>query len=247
MTFLELYGAALDLELGTSDTVLFTVARRKLAINDAVTAWIRDTGITKRISSFSLVTGTSLYNLDLLAGFTHLDGPPYIKVVTGSTTRYIQGPTELPRIGPIDLDREFPGWDAAPSGTPTAWFEKFDGGNHYIGVTPAPLTTGSTWTLYVRYVSNPPAVMSADADIPLTFTGPLPVYSFVPFHQALVHYAASKLERLRKNYDGAKMQMAEYNNYVNKWFTEVQRDSNPQIQMAHNYYQSRGRVDDWRT
>lgn len=251
MQFLELYGAKLDIELGTDSTVLFTTARRKSAINEAVLDFIRRTGLTKRYGSIPLVTGTAEYSLDVMAGYRHIDGAPSIKIVTGSTTRYIQGPMAFPRYDVEQLDADAPGWKASPNGTPSAWYLKRDGAQTYVGVTPAPDTTGSTWTLIVPYVSAPPGPMIDDEDAPLEFTDGFPtgypVFEFYLYHQALVHYAAARLEALRKNYDGIKWQLAQYQSYVSDWFRLQQKDSNPHIPLVRNYYRERPNRVDGRT
>lgn len=236
MTFLELYGAALDTELASSDrTQLFTTARRKKAVNDAVKNFVRQTGCTKIYGSISIVDNTGEY--DLFAAFSdyrRIAEPPSVKIVSGSNTRYIQGPNDFPRRSPAELDRLDPGWKSASKGTPTSWYLKDDSGKQLLGMTPPPEVGADTWTFVVPYVADP-TDMSADADLPFTIGG-LVLPHLRHYHQALAHYAAALLEPLRKNYSGVQRQTQMYTGYVAQFFQQGSEDGQDQITMMRDYF-----------
>lgn len=247
MTFLELYGTALDNELSSEDrTSLFTTAKRKQAINDAVERFIQLTDCTKTKGNISIVDGTQEYDLEVaFTGYIKLAGPPSIKIVEGSTTRYIEGKLEFPQRTVEWLDREEPGWRAYAAGTPTCWYLDDDGGETNVGLVPAPdVGSGETWTLIVPYVARPTA-MSADGDEPFTISSNV-IKRLVPFHYGLVHYAAAKLESLRKNLTGRTYQEQQFAGYVADYLKSAESQRPREVTFARNYLSNRdGRVMAW--
>lgn len=332
MTFVDLYGIQLDIELGSADrTQLFTTARRKKAVNDAMHNFERITSCTPAYGSISLTqqansvptsatapsaagsgylvndiltvvggtktvaaqfkvltlsgsgvatvsvqtagsytvlptnpvavtggTGTGatltvswagVAEYDLIANFSAyvslLDREePSIKMVDGSgNITYLQG-NALPRRTPHMLDAGSPGWLADPSGTPTGWYLRDDTGKSYLGFDPPPVpAAGWTWTARVPYLASS-TDMSADSDAPFIVGGN--AYGrLVPYHQALVHYAAGLLEPLRKGYTAAKRQMDLYAGYIAQYETKKRKDGPTTVTYKRNYYRgtSRAAVD----
>jgi hypothetical protein len=248
-TFVDLYSTQLDIELASEDTTeLFTTARRKKAVQDAELAFVRLTGCTKRYGSLSIVDETQEYDLEAaLTDYIRMAGAPSIKIVeSGVDDRYIQG-DDLVRADPEELDVEESGWRATSSGTPTRWYEKQNGGTVNLGFHPKPnVATGETWTVIVPYIATPTA-MSAGTDVPFTIATNA-VLRLSPYHQALVHYAASVLEPLRKNYSGAQRQMQLFAAYVSQYLQQERKDGSDQIRLKRDYYaRSSTRPHDWRT
>ncbi len=245
MTFLELYGAQLDIQLASSDTTqLFTTARRKKAVNDAMAVFVAETACTRVNGSIAMTDEVGAYDLDVSfsGALLRVAAPPSIHITLGSTVRSLQGPDMLPRREVDEMNVVTPGWRWLSPGTPSAWYLEKTGGVYYIGVTPAPsFAVSETWALEVPYIAQPTA-LSADADVPFTISTNV-ILTLAPFHQALVHYAASQLEPLRKNYDGAKVQYNQFAAYVDRYLRQQQRDSSPTIQIAHDYYRNRTRPD----
>lgn len=251
MTFLELYGEALNIELASSDTTqLFTTVRRKAAINDAMTAFVKETGCTRRTGTITMVDEDGDYELETeFTDFLRLAGAPSIKVTNASShVRWLQGRKAFPQSDIDTLDWERPGWRDLDSSTPDCWYLDLTDGDAILGLVPAPLfASGETWQLRVPYVATPTA-MSADGDLPFT-TGSDQHRALAPFHQGLAHYAAGRLEAARKNYDGYDRQMKLYAGYVAKWFGLKQADAVGVVQIARNYYGEQGayRIEDpWR-
>ncbi len=238
MFFSQLYGAQLDIELGSADrTQLFTTARRQKAVNDAMHNWERVTSCTAVYGTIPVVSTTGEYDLFLtFPNYFSLQerAEPALKMVDGSgNATWLQGDS-LPQRDPVWLDREDPGWRADPSGTPSAWYLRDDSGTSYVGLDPAPLIpAGWTYTLLIPYLATADDMVS-DGDLPWAVNGK----SFVrltPYHQALVHYAAGLLEPLRKNYSAVQRQMSVYAGYIAQYMTKTRRDGPDQVTFARNY------------
>lgn len=244
MTFVQLYGAQLDIELSSADrTQLFTTARRKQAVNDAMHNFERTTSCTPVYGNIPIVDNTAEY--DLMAAFPnfislHERQEPFIKRVSGSTITYIQGESFVRRT-PHWLDEDSPGWRADSKGTPSSWYIRNDTGKTYIGVDPPPAPGSETWTLTVPYLSRS-TDMSADSDLPFTVGGN--TYTILtPYHQGLVHYAAGLLEPLRKAYSLATRQMQYYAQYVADYEKAKRKGGPNQVTMRRNYYGKRRNSD----
>ncbi len=240
MTFLQLYGEALNIELASSSTELFTTLRRKKAINDAQDHFARLTGCTKRYATIAVVDGTEEYDLETAItalDYIRLAGSPSLrmtKTLTGDV-RYVQGPLDFPQREPEELDRVEPGWRSAPDGTPQFWYTREDGGATYLGVNPGPdIPTGYTWDLIVPYVADP-ADMTGDSDEPFTFSTDV-IKRLRPYHQALAHYGAAQLEPARKNYSGVTRQMQIYSSFVAQFLQQRTEDGANQIGVLRDYY-----------
>lgn len=245
MTFLELYSTFLDIELASSDTVqLFTTVRRKAAVNAAQGVFVRMTGCTKVYGSVALTDSTGEYDLEvvlfpsitMVPDYVRMAGPPSVKITTTATgaVRWIQGDQDFPRRDPEELDREEPGWRNVSDGTPISWYLRDDGGSTYIGLHPEPkIPSTETWVLVVPYVALAPD-MTTPIELPFTINAG-PIKRLIPYHQALVHYAAALLEPLRKNYSGAQHQMALYTSIVAQYFQQLREDGPDQITFKRDY------------
>jgi len=247
MTFSQLYGAQLDIELASQDgglvsgasNNLFTRLRRKKAINDAMHNFERIANLTPILGSIPLVDGTAEY--DLFANFPDYLSleerrePAIKRVTTSGAVSYIEGDS-FSRRSPTWLDRATPGWQADPKGTPSAWYLRDDSGTTWLGVDPAPnpAAVAETWTLVVPYLASSRDLI-ADTDVPFTSLSGVPALRLVPYHQALVHYAAGLLEPLRKNYAGAQRQMGLYAGYIAQYETKKRKDGPSQITMRRSY------------
>lgn len=245
MTFLELYGSGLDIQLASADTQLFTTARRKQAIRDAELAFIRETGCTRKYGSISIVDGTAEYSVATFTDYLWFADTERssirVKDADGNV-RYIQG-DDLKFVTPGWLDTFNPSWREMDAGTPTHQYLRVNGGVRYLGCWPAPdVGAGETWSWVVPYVAKPDT-LTDDTDVPFSFSN-VELPGLEPFHQALVHYAAAQLEPLRKNYDAVKYQMGIFTGFVRRYLG-IRADEQPgQIQLAHSYLGSRSYGED---
>lgn len=235
--FSELYGILLDRELGSLDTQLFTTVRRKAAINEAQREFVRLTGCLTRQATIALSDNDSEKDLEAVItadDFLMLtkDGVQ-LKQVSGSTTRYLAGP-DFPRRDVPWLDRHMPGWRSASPATPQAYYIREDGGQVFLGFAPPLNITGSdTWSALVPYVAYP-SDMSADADEPFTVSSNAK-RTLRQWHQGLVHFAAARLELLRKNYPAYDRQMQLFNTYVTDYLQKQRRPGGQHVLMERDY------------
>lgn len=234
-TFAGLYGNDLDRELGSADrSELFTLSRRKAAINAGQLEFVKRTDCLQRQTAITLVTDTQEYDLETVTDFAWIAKQGLaIKIVSGTTTRYIEG-DDLTVTTDGRLSLEAPGWRAVSKGTPESVYIRQDGGAVYVGLHPKPsITVGDVWTLILPYVVVPDD-LSADSDAPFTVNGNALV-SMRPWYRALVHYAAYDLEKLRKDIarSGAQLQLFEAE--VQKFIGQSKPKNGTRVRLAFDY------------
>ena len=234
MTFLDLYGEAVSHELGSEDVAqLFTTQRRKNAVNRAAKEFQRLTHLVlSREVSVPLVTGTARYDLDAATTdrFISFNRTP---MRLERTRAGVVSATEVPQKTPAWLDVHQEGWrDLGNKGAPQ--YVALDGVNgvNWLQVTPNVQVDGAeTWALVVPFNANA-GNMGSDTDEP--FDGRPDVE---PFHWALAHFAAAILERLRKDADAEKTQIAKFGAYVEDWnASRKPRGQRRQVSFQRNYY-----------
>lgn len=241
--FLELYGDRLDRELGTADrTELFTAARRKGAINEAQLEWVKQTESFIRQASIPMVDDTQEYDLEsagLLSAEDFLwiaaQGVEYAWTDTNGDITYATGELFPRRDIPL-LNRLEPGWRNADAvSVPSSYYLREDGGTTKLGLYPKPaVEVGESAAVMLPYVAKP-TDMSADDDEPFSVSGN-PKRILVPWHQALVHYAAALLEPLRKGYQAEQRQRGLFAGLVADYLQRQRPKGGQSITMAHNYY-----------
>lgn len=237
--FSVLYGDRLDRELGSADrTERFTTQRRKDAVNEGQDEFIRLTGAFTEDAEWTMADQDQEFNLaTLFPGDKFLrlhTRQPYISMSDlNASVTYIQG-KDFPRKDIETLDREEPGWRQASAGRPQCWYVREDVNAIYIGIYPkADIPTGHTWTLNVPAVVYATA-LSGDSNVPFEGKNVLRVY-----HQALVHYAAAQLEKLRRNYTVSAAQLDAFLAYVNEYNGDKNKtQSGDRVEFGHNYFGS---------
>ncbi len=239
MTFLQLYGEELSLQLASEDTTeRFTTARRKAQVNAGMREFARLTDCLAVRGSISLSDEVAEYDLEAtLTDFWWLSEQEGLTVTKndGTTTTYYTEGRELTRKDARRMDREHPGWRAWSAGTPRYLVFRVDGGRTYIGLAPAPdVGSGETWALLVPYLPSL-ADMSDDADLPFTVAGNASK-RLEPWHQALVHYAASKLEKARKQVTMEQQQLALFAAYVQDYRNKQRTPGGDEVSFAHHYF-----------
>jgi hypothetical protein len=214
--FNELYGPALDHELGSYDTTqLFTTLRRKNAINRAHKEFARLAKISlSREVIIPVTTGTAQYDLDAASvqRFVMFGRAPlrlrHNTVATGARTV-----ESLIVRSTAYLDEVAPGWrDTTSSGAPQYIAHDPLNGVNYLRFSPTPsIPASETWELVVPIQANA-ADMTNDTDVP--FDGRPDVE---PYHWALAHFAAGILERLRKDPEAEQVQVQKFGAYLEDW------------------------------
>lgn len=244
MQFSHLYSSALDRELGTDDsTRLFTTGRRKDAINQGHLHFCILTECSRRESSFSCSNGISEYNLLSTVNVQPGDflqfasqQPEFRHLSSGSTAivTYVAGDS-FPRRDLNWLNANTPGWRASTGGTPTAWYPRTDGGRYLFGLVPPPeIDSSESAVVTLPYVAAPSS-LSSDTDVPFTF-GSTVREDLAPFQQALVHYAAAELEKLRKDWAAVGVQQQLFQSYVQRYARARDPQGPRQVRTQRNYF-----------
>lgn len=237
MQFSDLYGTELTRELASSDTAnLFTLVRRKAAINAAQLEFVKRTECLQRQTTVALVDDTQEYDLDAITnadfGFISKQGLS-IRITSGSNVRYLEG-DDLEETTVERLTTEEPGWRAVSNGTPTRFYIRADGGTLNLGLHPKPDVTGSdTWVAIVPYVCIP-ADMSADSDEPFTVSAN-PRKDLRFWHRALVHYGAYDCEKYRKDIGRGSAQLQLFEAELQKYEAALKPKQGTAIRMVKDY------------
>jgi hypothetical protein len=205
MIFETLYSDRLDYELGGNDSaVLFTTARRKNSINEGLREFADLTECWTRSATITCSNAVADYNLlstvNIVAGdFIRLavDGPEYRRTDASSNVTYTHG-DDLPRRDIEWLNAHESGWRSCTGATaPQSYYLDADGGALNLGLYPPPtISTSEAGALIVPYVARPSS-MTSTGDTPYTDASGVTRTDLEPYHQALVHYAAHRLELLR--------------------------------------------------
>jgi hypothetical protein len=258
-TWSSLVGERLSIELGSEDsTQLYTDSRRQSAVLSGEREFARLTECLVRQSTISCVTGVAEY--DLLANtsnFVHMaaQGPEYKLVSSNSTasgsTRYTAGDS-FSRIDIAQLNRETPGWrDSTGASAPTSWYLRRDSAALFLGLYPPP-TIGSSETgkLSVPFVAQPTqsTISAGSTGEPFTFGGSSVRTDLRPYHQALAHYGAYTLFKLRRDRDASQEQLQVFLGYVTSYLQEQRPRGGQRISVSRAYFQDarrRGRAVDW--
>lgn len=250
MQFSSLYSARLDEELHAADsTVLFTTARRKAAINKGQAEFADLTECLVRQSTIAVTGGTAEYDLnsttvipdgDFLrlakrpAQFRYVDASSNLTVLTGDDFK-------LRDVG--WLDKYQPGWETSTVASttqqlPDTYYTRAEGASVYFGMTPTPSTGSSaTATAIVPYLANP-APLTSDTQEPF-FVGAGYRTDLRPYHQALVHYAAHQLEKLRPDDAASDRQLQKFLGYVARYFQNTRMKGGTTLTPAKNYFKRR--------
>lgn len=261
--FSSLWAAYLDEELGTDDqSILFTVARRKSAINKGAAKFAQLTECLTRSTTVTIVSGTAEYNLNsttvIAAGdFDNFDKRGLkFRTVQASTASTVTVETIISgRDGFIRRDIDWlnqnePGWDLTPTSTgsqfPTYYYVRSEGSQLLVGLVPPPqFSTLYTVTLTVPYIAAAPTMSSA-TDEPFQFAG-LVRTDLRSYHMGLVHYAAHQLEKLRQDDQRSDRQMQKFMGYVSQYVADQRIKGGRQIRQARNYFTSHtGQWGAWR-
>lgn len=246
--FSSLYGTRLDRELGTDDsTVLFTTARRKSAINEAQEQFADLTDCTERRSSITVVAGTSEYNLastTVIVDFVRFTKEQVqYRYTDASSNLTVLAGDDLPRKDVPWLNRFAAGWQISTQASsivqhPSYYYERIDGPSRFLGVTPPPgIGSSATADLLVPYLARP-AAMTSDTNEPFMVNSSVRTDLRI-YHQALVHYAASQLEKLRKDDQASDRQMQLFLGYVKRYMEGARTKGGQMLAYARDYFQVR--------
>lgn len=248
--FSSLFGSYLDEELGTDDsTVLFTTARRKAAINKGAARFAQLTQCLTRRVTFTITGGTSEYDLNsttiIPSGDFHdfdKDGVEF-RYTDASSNLTILARDTLPRRDIDWLNEYLPGWRTSTvassvSQLPQFWYVRPDGAQYNMGFAPMPSTGSSaSAACMLSYIADPP-VMVNSTEQPYTYSGAYRV-DLGNYHQALVHYAAHQLEKLRQDEQRSQTQLQKFMGYIQQYIQDQRIKGGRQIRQAKTYFNRR--------
>lgn len=247
-TFQTLYDDALHTELGTNDTsVLFTTARRKAAINEGMRQFADLAECYVKQSTISTTNGTQEFNLNSTTVIARGDylriasqGPVYQVSDSNGLSQTLSG-NDFPQLSVPYLDNAQTGWRSTNTGIPTGWYLRSSGGALLFGLDRiVGLSTSSTETaqIILPYIAKPSS-MTTDTAIPYTdTTAGLIRNDLQPYHQALAHYGAYKLELLRKDKEASKEQLASFLGYVQRYKDATRPRGNRVVRAAVSYFRN---------
>ena len=248
--FSSLYTGRLDRELGTDDsTQLFTTARRKSAINEAQAEFADLTDCLQRQSTVTIAGGTAEYNLNssaVLDGFVRLSKEQVqFRYTDAAGDVTVLAGDDLPRRDVEWLNRYEPGWQYSTFASslqqmPAFHYIRQDGGNVYLGFYPTPSTGSSASAEAVVPYLAAPTPMTSDTSEPFTVNSSVRSDLRI-YHQALVHYAAHQLEKLRRDDQASDRQLQRFLSYVVRFKQDMRRKGGAVLTFARDYFNTRGR------
>jgi len=243
-TFLDLYATRLDYELGTNDSsVLFTTLRRKASVNEGLREFADLTECWVKTSTISCTSAQATYNLNDTAvipggDFVRVtaEGPTYRLVNSSSEATYVAG-DDMPRRDPPWLNAHEPGWPASTGTTyPQSWYLDEQAGALNLGLYPPPsISTSDSGALLLPYVARPSSLVD-DTNVPFTDTAGAIRLDLQLYHQAAVHYAASRLELLRKDTQASDRQVQKFLGYVQRYIQAKRKAGGGTIRPARSYF-----------
>lgn len=245
-SFVDLYADAIDTELGSNDSaVLFTTARRKHAINEGYRQFADLTECLVKQSSVTVSSGAQEFNL---LSTTVLSGGDFVRMAAqapvyqtfdsnGSLIMSLAGDEDFPQREVQWLDAADNGWRSTSYGSPTGWYLRRSGGQMFFGLDrPSDVSTTSSQTaqLLIPYVPKPSS-MTSDTDVPFTISSQTRT-DLEPYHQGLVHYAAHKLEKLRKDVEASDRQLQAFLGYVQRYIQATRPKGPRAVRTAKSYF-----------
>jgi hypothetical protein len=245
-TFQQMWQDDLTTELGTNDTsVLFTDARRKHAINQGYRQFADLTECFVKRSSITVSSSAQEFNLNSSAvmagssGYLRMagEGPAYITTDTAGHQQIAAG-DDFPQRAIPYLDSADEGWRSTQTpGEPSGWYLREDGGRLLLGLDcPADVSTSETAELIVPFVANPSS-MTSDTQMPFAESTNYR-HDLYPYHQALVHYAAHQMEKLRRDDERAKAQMQLFMSYVQRYTQQHRKKGTNGVRSARSYFRN---------
>lgn len=252
-TFGTLYQSALDVELGSNDSaVLFTTARRQHAINEGYRQFADLTECLTKQSTVTVLSSGQEYNL---LSTTVLPDGDFLRIAdqapifrkfdtSGQVTLVMAGDEDFPQREIQWLDAAQSGWRSTSLGTPTAWYQRKAGGAFYFGLDcPVDVSSNESAELVIPYVPMPSS-LTQSTEVPFTLDG-LTRTDLQPYHQALVHYAAHDLEKIRKDPEASDRQLQKFLGYVQRFVMATRPKGPRSLRAGRSYFQEARRGRSW--
>jgi hypothetical protein len=164
--------------------------------------------------------------------------PEYQLVSSNSTavgsTLHVAG-DEFLRTDIERLNRRDPGWRTSTGAqAPTDWYLRRDAGRLYMGLYPPPTVKSSeAGSIRVPYVAWPTGSTESSAT-PFTIAGEIRD-DLQPYHRAISHWAAHKLEKLRRDFEASEVQLQKFEGYVTQYLQEYRPKGGHRVTLSRNY------------
>lgn len=247
--FSSLYTGLLDHELGTNDsTTLFTTGRRQAAVNRGQAEFCRLTDCLERQTTLVLTGGVAEYDVNTTVVIPGGDFRGWAKndvwvtyTDAAGTKTILAGEADFPKRDVAWLNDALPGWQdstvaSSVAQLPTLYYERLDGAHRYLGFYPVPSTGSSaTITATIPYLAMP-TPLTSDTQQPFV-VGSGSRLDLTPYHQALVHYAAYQLEKLRRDEMAGQQQFKLFMGYVTQYLQDKREKTAVGVGFVKQYFQ----------
>lgn len=239
--FEDLTGRLLDTELNSADsTVLFTSTRRAQAVNDGMADFAEQTECLIRVSTIAVSCSVSTYDL-LSSAVMSTD---FVRIAARGVEFHLSDSNgnltqlagdDFPRRDIEWLNTYEPGWRASTTpSAPTSYYVDESDGHYFVGLnTPPDVGSSEAASLLLPYVARP-VPMTSISDVPFT-VGSAVRRDLIPWHQAIVHWAAHQLEKLRGDDQASDRQLAKYQGYVDRYVGKKRPKGANFVRLARNY------------
>jgi len=239
MTFEELYTTRLNTELNSnSSNGVYASTFRMQAINDGYREFALLTGCWIRRVNIPVSCNTAEILLSTVDGFRqmHASGPEYRHTSSGSTAvlTVLAGKDDFPRRDQVWLNTYQTGHHSTTVGMPTGWYLRNDGGRQYLGLdTPPDVGSSETVVIRVPFVAEPDP-MTASTSVPFSDTSGVRI-DLLEYHQALAHFAASKLLPHTGDIEGAQRQIVFFTDYIKRFIGNLRPKGGSHVTVARSY------------
>ena len=116
-----------------------------------------------------------------------------------------------------------------------------DGGRRYFGLVPPPdIGSSESGKVVLPYIAKPQA-LTDDTHVPFAFASTAAGPStgvrtdLEPYHQAVVHYAAHQLEKLRVNTEQSDRQLQVFLGFVQRYLQMMRPKGGQTVKLARSY------------
>ncbi len=245
-----LAGELLSVELSDNDsTELFTTQRRQDAViegerefADLTECFVRQSTITTSngISEYSLLSTVNIPSGDYVRPSAR--GPEYHLTDSNGNVTYTAGSKDFPRRDVETLNRDIPGWrDSTGASMPESWYLREDGGDLVVGLYPPPEIQSSesgqiVWPFVPYYAGSTTSTRGA-FELNSTQRLDLRAYELAP-----VHYAASKLEKLRRDTVASDRQMQLFLSRVQRYVAQTKPQAGSRVTVNRQYFRESRRA-----
>lgn len=223
----------LSIRLNNSDTsVLFTGARRRQAINDAIEEFADLTECFTKISTVACSCNVTEYTVSS-TDYVRLakQGVEYVHTSSGGRITQLSG-EDFPRRDLPWRNRYDTAWreSTTPTLTPSGYYLREEGPSVVIGLNEPPrIGSSETAKILAPYVARP-VTLTSSGDVPFSSRVDLSLY-----HRALPHYAAYKLLPLVGDQQESQAELQKFLGYVARYQQNARPKGGQHVTVGRSY------------